>query len=180
LVAIARQRRYVFAMIIRRARPEDAPILAAAEREIAKTPGQLASKPEELRDEWFLEKIIALSEEAAGVYLVVEQDKKIAGHAFLERHKLTSLSHVVTLTMAIHEGHQGQGFGKALMRRLIEWAKANPEIEKFELQVRSGNTRAIALYKSFGFVEEGRKIKRIKYAPNYYVDDVYMALWVGD
>ncbi len=50
---------------------------------------------------------------------------------------------------------------------------------KVELQVRSSNERAIALYRSLGFVEEGRKTRRLKIGPNKYLDDLYMALWVG-
>jgi hypothetical protein len=46
------------------------------------------------------------------------------------------------------------------------------------LQVRSSNTLAIKLYESLGFAEEGRKTKRLKYGPDDYQDDVYMALWV--
>jgi hypothetical protein len=69
---------------IRNAIPEDAAILAAAEREIAKTPGRLASRPDELKDEKFKEKIIALSNNDSGIYLVVEQDGFIFGRAHLE------------------------------------------------------------------------------------------------
>jgi len=65
------------------------------------------------------------------------------------------------------------------MQYLISWARDNPAIEKFELQVRSSNERAIRLYESLGFREEGRKVKRLKYGPGVYVDDVYMAIWVG-
>jgi ribosomal protein S18 acetylase RimI-like enzyme len=39
--------------------------------------------------------------------------------------------------------------------------------------------RAIALYRSLGFAEEGRKTRRLKIGPNEYIDDLYMALWVG-
>lgn len=164
---------------IRKAKPEDAFILANAEREIAKTPGRLASHPNELKDENFKEKIIALSGLDTGLYVVLEEEGAIVGHAVLDPHKLASTSHVVSLTIAIHEGHQGKGLGKKLMQYLIEWTKNHPKIEKFELQVRSSNIRAINLYKSLGFIEEGRKIKRLKYGPNEYLDDVYMALWVG-
>lgn len=164
---------------IRKAKPEDAPVLTAAEREIAKTPGRLASHPDELKDENFREKIASLSKSDSGIYLVVEEKGDIVGHAFLEPHKLASTAHVVVLNMAIHEGHQSKGIGKMLLNYLIEWAKSNPKIEKFELQVRSSNIRAIKLYESMGFTEEGRKTKRLKYGPNQYVDDIYMALWVG-
>lgn len=166
-------------LLIRKATPDDASILAEAERAIARTPGQLASRPEELKDEAFREKIVALSGNDSALYLVVEQGGGIVGHAILEPHKLAATSHVVFLTIAIHEGHQGMGIGKMLMRHLIEWARAHPKIEKFELQVRSSNIRAIKLYEGLGFVEEGRKTKRIKYGPDDYQDDVYMALWVG-
>jgi putative acetyltransferase len=45
--------------------------------------------------------------------------------------------------------------------------------------VRSSNEGAIALYRSLGFVEEGRKTRRLKVGAGEYLDDVYMALWVG-
>lgn len=163
---------------IRPARLEDAPILAAAEREIAKVPGQLASRPEELKDEAFSEKIGALAKLDTAAYVVIESDDVIAGHAIVEPHRLANLGHVVFLTLAIHDGHQGKGLGRILMEHLIAWARANPKIEKFELQVRASNDRAIKLYESLGFVEEGRKIKRLKFGPGDYRDDVYMALWV--
>lgn len=164
---------------IRNATPEDASILAAAEREIARTPGRLASAPHELNDENFRDRIIALTKMDNAKYIVVEDQNGIVGHAIVEPHKLESTSHVVNLTIAIHEGHQGKGHGKKLMNYLIDWAKQNPKIEKFELHVRSSNTRAIQLYESLGFVEEGRKTKQIKYSPTNYQDNIYMAMWVG-
>ena len=164
---------------IRQARVEDAPTLAEAEREIAKVLGRLASLPHELKNEAFREKILKLGNSDSGTYLVIEDHGVIVGHALLEPLELAVTSHVARLTVAIHEGSQGMGYGKKLMQELIQWAAANSKIEKIELQVRSSNERAISLYKTFGFEEEGRKIKRLKLGPNRYVDDVYMALWVG-
>jgi ribosomal protein S18 acetylase RimI-like enzyme len=164
---------------IRPAIPEDASTLAAAEREIARIPGRLASRPEELKDENFREKIEALAKNESAIYAVVEENGVIVGHGFLEPHRLAVTEHVVILTLAIHEGYQGKGLGRLLMLHLIDWAKANAKIEKIELQVRSSNLAAIKLYQSLGFVEEGRKIKRLKLGPDHYLDDVYMALWVG-
>ncbi len=165
--------------VIRQARVEDAAILAEAEREIAKIPGRLASRPEELKDDAFRATIAKLADPAHGIYLVIEDAGHLVGHALLERRELAVTLHVVNLTIAVHEGAQGKGHGRKLLQALIEWSKANPEIEKIELHVRSINARAIALYESCGFREEGRKIKRLKLGPDRYVDDVYMALWVG-
>lgn len=165
--------------LIRKARPDEAPALAEAERVIAWTPGQLASRPEELNDADFEQRILTLNQGETGLFVVVEHNGTLVGHAILDPLKLAVTAHVVCLTIAIHEGYQGRGLGRQLMTHLISWTRAHPKIEKFELQVRSSNERAIALYKSLGFTEEGRKTRRLKYGPGSYVDDVYMALWVG-
>lgn len=164
---------------IRGARQEDAPLLASAERAIANVPGQLASTPDEIDDDTVRTKILDLADLTRGIYVVAEHLGVLVGHAFLEPLTLAATSHVVRLTIAVHEGHQGQGVGRALMNELLRWARSNPQIEKVELQVRSSNERARALYQSLGFVEEGRKTRRLKIGPNQYLDDVYMALWVG-
>ena len=154
-------------------------MLAAAERAIASVPGLLASKPGEIDDDAVRKTILDLNERGRGTYLVAEHAGTVIGHAFLESLSLAVTSHVVRLTIAVHEGHQGQGVGRALMDELLRWARSAPHVEKVELQVRSSNERAIALYRSLGFAEEGRKTRRLKIGPDEYLDDVYMALWVG-
>jgi putative acetyltransferase len=164
---------------IRKARLEDAPLLAAAERTIASVPGKLASRPDEIHDDAVRKMILDLDDRRRGIYLVAERAGTVAGHAFLESLSLAATAHVVRLTIAVHEGHERRGVGRALMNELLRWARSNPRVEKVELQVRSSNLPAIALYRSLGFVEEGRKTRRLKIGPNEYLDDVYMALWVG-
>ena len=164
---------------IRDAQVEDAVKLAAAEREIAKIPGRLASRPHELKDEAFQEKIIALSKSETGKYIVIESNGAIVGHGLLDPFKLEVTAHAVDLTIAIHEGHQGKGLGKALLSHLIDWAKSNPRIEKIMLHVRSSNESAISLYEKMGFIVEGVRVKQIKLGPNSYLDNIAMALWVG-
>jgi RimJ/RimL family protein N-acetyltransferase len=164
---------------VRKARREDAPVLAAAERAIASVLGRLASIPDEIDDDAVRKKILDLNGCSRGIYLVAEHEGTVVAHAFLEPLSLATTSHVVRLTIAVHEGHQRRGFGRALMSELLSRARSNPRVEKVELQVRASNERAIALYRSFGFVEEGRKTRRLKIGPNEYLDDVYMALWVG-
>jgi putative acetyltransferase len=165
--------------LIRAARWQDAPLLAAAERAIARVPGQLASSPDEIDDDAVRKQMLDLEDRSRGIYLVAEQTGAVVGHAYMESLALAATSHVVRLTIVVHEGHQGQGVGRALMHELLSWARSNPRVEKVELQVRSSNDRAIGLYRSLGFVEEGRKTRRLRIGPNEYLDDVYMALWVG-
>jgi ribosomal protein S18 acetylase RimI-like enzyme len=164
---------------IRDACVEDAEILAEAQRIIARIPGRLASTPSELHDEAFRERIVRLAPGKCGKFIVVEADGEIVGHAILDPLKLVVTSHVVDLTIAVHEGYQGKGLGKRLLSHLIDWAKSNPKFERIELRVRSSNINAIELYKKMGFVEEGRMVKRLKIGPDRYLDDIVMGLWVG-
>lgn len=167
-------------VFVRDARPEDAPILAEAQRTIARTPGRLASRPEEIVDEALREAIVKLTSDDRGAFLVAECAGAPIGHALLKPRDLAVTAHVVDLSLVVHEGHQGKGIGKKLMTALIARSKERPRVEKIELHVRSSNERAIGLYRALGFVEEGRKTRRIKLGPTEYLDDVYMALWVGE
>ena len=166
------------ALTVRDARIEDAAALAKAEREIAKTPGFLASQPFELTDKRFAEKIAELSRADNGKYFVAQEGDEIVGHAMLDPLVLSACRHVVHLTIVVHPGWQGKGVGKILLGELIKWAKTTTTVEKIELHVRSSNTAALELYKNFGFTEIGRWKRRVKVAPGQYLDDVAMELWI--
>jgi ribosomal protein S18 acetylase RimI-like enzyme len=165
-------------LAIRPARVADAPLLALAERTIAATPGLLASQPAELTDEQFAQKIAALDGADNGCYLVAEAAGQIVGHGMLDPLQLAAVRHVVRLTLVAHPGWQGRGIGRALLERLIEWARSAPAVEKIELNVRASNAGAQALYRKMGFAEIGRWRRRVKIAPGHYVDDVAMELLV--
>lgn len=84
-----------FEFEIRDARPEDANILASAERKITEIPGRLASRPHELKDSAFQEKIAMLANSDTGKYVVIETNGKIVGHALLDPFKLEVTAHAV-------------------------------------------------------------------------------------
>jgi len=159
-------------MNIRLAKATDASILCHAEQTIAAVPGRLVSQPDELR----VENFVAMIEKSTTRYIVVEKDNEIIGHAFLEQMGLKAVAHIMRLTIAVHEGHQGQGVGKLMMTHLVDWAKSTPSVEKIELHVRATNSQAIALYKKLGFVEEGRLKHRVKISDTQYLDDLTMGL----
>ncbi|MGG1950445.1 GNAT family N-acetyltransferase [Ralstonia solanacearum] len=158
---------------IRRAGKGDAAALCAAEKATALTPGLLVSQPHELQVDAFEQKIEFLEQE--GMYLVAEREGVLIGHALLEPMVLIAQAHVFSLTIVVHPGYLEHGIGTALMVELMGWAENNPRVEKIELRVRATNARALALYKRFGFVEEGRFERRIRLPDGSYIDDVLMA-----
>lgn len=62
---------------------------------------------------------------------------------------------------------QGRGLGRRCVRRLKQMAFRDLHAHRFWLDVKSLNTRALALYASEGFVEEGRLRESVR-------------AWVGD
>ena len=167
-------------VVIREARPEDASVLASAERVHAQTPGLLASMPIELKDEAFAGMIEHLNAVGNGCYRVAVVGDQVVGHALLVPMTLLSTAHVVHLTLVVHAGSESRGVGRALMNHLLDWARKEPSVHKVELRVRSTNSRAINLYRSLDFAEEGRFVRRIRTPDGGYLDDIAMGLWVGE
>jgi RimJ/RimL family protein N-acetyltransferase len=159
---------------IRSAHIDDAATLCAAEQAIARTPGLLISRPEELRRESFAALIEKLTD-GVGCYFVAEENGASVGHALLNPMDLTALAHVFRLTIVIHPGQNGRGIGTALMQAVCNWATHTPRVHKVELLVRSTNERALSLYRKFCFVEEGRLRERIRLPDGSFVDEISMA-----
>jgi len=99
-------------LLIREARPDDAPVLLAAEKETARTPGLLVSRPHELTLQAFEQKIAELAQR--GRYIVAEEDGRIAGHALLDPMPLEAISHVFRLTIGSSRIYR-PGIGTALL-----------------------------------------------------------------
>jgi RimJ/RimL family protein N-acetyltransferase len=160
-------------LAIRNALITDAVVLCNAERETARTPGLLISRPSEFSCKSFEDKIDALTRK--GLYVVAERSGLVVGHALLEPYSLEALAHVFSLTIVVHPNNLRQGVGQALMTALLEWARAQPGLLKIELRVRETNSRARRLYEKFGFVEEGRLQKRIMLPDGTFIADITMA-----
>lgn len=79
---------------------------------------------------------------------------RVVGHAGLEVHR-SSRAHCAHLGLAVHDAYHGRGVGAALLQGLLDCADASLGLRRIDLTVFSDNTPAIALYRKFGFVEEG-------------------------
>ena len=98
--------------------------------------------------------------------------------AWLELHRLQPrrLEHVAMLTLAVGRRYRRRGLGRALLERAIRWARRSG-IVKIGLNVRAGNAGAIALYRGFGFVEEGRERRQVRTDAGFE-DNLIMALFL--
>jgi len=92
-------------------------------------------------------------------YYVIDVDGKIAGYAGFW--KIIDEAHITNI--AVHRDYRRRGYGKALVKTLLDKAK-ELEIIAVTLEVRVSNTAAISLYESFGFVSSG--VRRGYYSDN--------------
>jgi RimJ/RimL family protein N-acetyltransferase len=74
--------------------------------------------------------------------------------------------------IVLKAGLHGQGYGRAAIRLLAEMAFRDLGAHRFWLDVKARNVRAQALYRSEGFVEEGRLRESVR------TDDGYDSLVV--
>jgi ribosomal protein S18 acetylase RimI-like enzyme len=77
------------------------------------------------------------------------------------------------LGMLVDRGWRGRGVGSALIRAAISWARGRG-LHKLCLEVFAHNTAAIALYRKYGFVEEGRRTGQYRRASGELWDSIVM------
>ena len=69
--------------------------------------------------------------------------------------------------MVLQPAVQGQGIGRACIRLLAQMAFRDLRAHRFWLDVKARNLRAQALYRSEGFVEEGRLRESVRTGDGY-------------
>ena len=112
-----------------------------------------------------------------GAHLVAVDGDRVVGGLSIRRDDHPANRHVATLGMFVIDGYRERRVGTALMEESMRWARTFG-IERVELSVYPNNDRAKALYRRFGFVEEGRLVRRSKKSYGYE-DEILMALWLG-
>lgn len=143
---------------IREAGPEDATALIAYIQAIADEPDtNIGLSPGEFNPS--LEEEIAHLEQYAAadncLHLIALDGDKIIGSLNWGGNQRLAFRHVVHLGISVAEDWRGKGVGNQLLAAGIAWAEANPAIRRLTLEVAARNTAAIALYRKFGFEEEG-------------------------
>ncbi len=126
--------------------------------------------PEQTRD--FLKRVVDGS--LPQVMAVLEDE--VVGFCDILPNPAKGFTHVGRLGMGVRFEWRRQGIGRRMLDACLSLAR-KAGIEKVELEVFSDNVGAIRLYDSFGFSQEGLKVRGRK-LENQYQDVKLMALWL--
>ena len=159
---------------VREAQPGDAPALAELAEAVGSEPeGWLLSEGgwRTVADERRYLRAVRRHPDAA--VFVAETEDGIAGRLSVSRDPHPSSRHVADLGLMVAASARRQGVGRALLEAAVDWARP-AGVRKLELHVFPHNEPAIALYESFGFVQEGYRHEHYRRGGEY-LDAVLMA-----
>lgn len=107
--------------------------------------------------------------------IVADADGELVGLLHLEpnRHGFAELG------MLVAREWRGRGVGSALLAAAIERARADG-YHKLSLEVFPHNEAGVALYRKFGFVEEGRRVRQYRRSSGELWDSIVMGLPLSD
>ena len=156
---------------VRRARPEDVDAVLRLFEAVAAERQYILTEPpidRDLRRKRFLE---AIQSDDAFIF-VAETGGEVVGELTALRRASTGPA---TIGMGVLAPWRGQGVGTALMHACVEWAR-EAGVHKLSLEVFPWNEAAIGLYRKFGFVEEGRRVKQFRRQSGELWDTIEMGL----
>lgn len=167
---------------IRQATGADAEALAALRLQADSETEFLAREPgEDPRGPEAFEALIQADAASPNSLMLVAEtaDGTLAGYARCAGSPLKRMAHQTTLGIMVLRAYWACGMGGNLITALAHWARA-AGLHKINLEVVAHNTRAIALYKRLGFVQEGLLRDNIRLANGHYYDTPLMALMLEE
>lgn len=107
-----------------------------------------------------------------GVFL----DGELVGAASFVQEAKMKMAHRANIgAVYVSAKSRGTGAGSGLIKKIIEDAKLDPQLEKLNLSVVTTNTAAVKLYEKLGFEIIGTEKNSMKYEGIYY-DEYLMTL----
>ena len=108
---------------------------------------------------------------AGSPHFVADDGGRIIGWCDLRRETIPIYAHEGMLGMGVADGYRGRGIGRRLLQTTLDASRA-AGFERVSLSVYAKNVRALALYRSAGFLVEGTRVRGKKQDGEY--DDVLM------
>ncbi len=102
------------------------------------------------------ERIIDMHHQAINcLFILAIFNGEIVGMLNVKSSGKPRMRHIGEFGISVLKTHWGKGIGTALIRSMLNWAKATNVIRKLNLKVQTNNHTAIQLYQKLGFVREG-------------------------
>lgn len=165
-------------VLVREATTQDALDLNNLVREIYGTATTVLTTPEEFQPmdslNSQLQRVVHYQKTTGYLLLVAEMDGQLVGTLDFWNGHRARIAHTGEFGMGVAPNYQNQGIGRCLIKVMLDWAAANPIIEKVKLTAFATNHNGLHLYRSLGFVEEGRGIREVKMEDGVYLDVINM------
>ena len=161
---------------IKKATRQDADKIGQLHRQVARISQGIARTENELTGLYF-DGLFDTIEQHGLMLVAVDDTNQPIAEIHASKYGIHIFDHILTgLTIVVHPDYQGQGVGKQLFQAfLTEVTKVFPDVTRIELESRVSNERSIGLYRSVGFVEEGRMKNKTRNADGTFEDSVLMA-----
>lgn len=109
------------------------------------------------------------------LYLLGLVDDTIVATLTFSAGRRPRVRHSGEFGISVRKRYWRLGIGSLMLDTLIDWARGTEIVKKINLQVRTDNRRAIALYKRKGFAIEGT-IRKAIFLNGQYFDHHWMGL----
>lgn len=148
--------------------------------EVATISGGIIREPHEVTEE-YIDKFLTNSLND-GIILVIDdpESDRIIAEIHTYRSSRSVFSHVFEhLTTVVHPSFQRRGLGRLLFATMLGKVRSDhPDILRVELITKESNHAARSLYRSLGFVEEGRFENKVRRKDGSFEADIPMA-WMN-
>lgn len=164
--------------VFRAAEPDDAPEMIAYLKDTAGETPFLLRYPDDvvLTEEDERRFLQSRLDDPSGILLNAWMDGALAANcALMSKGARRKICHRADVSIALRKAYWGLGLGKTLLTRVLTLAK-ELGYEQAELEVISGNDRALRLYERLGFVQTGRTPRAFRYDDGSYRDEIQMVL----
>jgi RimJ/RimL family protein N-acetyltransferase len=164
-------------LLIRPAKPEDAPAMLAGFREMTQETDFLLYTHEEATaidlaaEQAF---VASFGDNSRHLLLLAEVDGAIAGSITVKQGSFLKQRHTGEFGVALLRRYWNLGIGRRLITAMLRWATVHPEIEIIHMEVLAGNEKSIQLYRNFDFIEYGRRPQGIRQPNGVYADLILM------
>jgi len=103
-------------------------------------------------DAWSKNALLCELDAPHAVYFVCTEGEKVIAYAGMHN----NLGEGYITNIAVDKSFRGKGAAKALINKLVDFAKTNT-LDFLTLEVRESNEAAISLYSAFGFTKQGMR-----------------------